>query len=47
MYGEIDFYYLKEVVTTLFERLGIKDFEYIREENNPTFHPNRTANILS
>ena len=46
MYGQIDFYYLKEVVTALFEKLGIKDFEYVKEESNPTFHPNRTANIL-
>ncbi|MCF6465211.1 phenylalanine--tRNA ligase subunit beta [Clostridium sp. Cult2] len=46
MYGDIDFYDLKEVVVTLLERLGIKDLEYTKEENNPTFHPNRTANIL-
>lgn len=46
MYGNVDFYNIKEVVEALFERLGIKDLEYQREENNPTFHPNRTANII-
>ncbi|MCF6462096.1 phenylalanine--tRNA ligase subunit beta [Clostridium sp. Cult1] len=46
MYGDVDFYDLKEVVVTLLERLGITDLEYSKEDKNPTFHPNRTANIL-
>lgn len=46
MYGCGDFYDIKEAVETLLERLGIKDVEFIREENNPTFHPNRTAKVL-
>lgn len=46
MYGNVDFYDLKEVVVTLLERLGIKDLEYIKEDKNPTFHPNRTGNLL-
>ena len=37
---------MKEVVVTIYERLGIKGLEYVKEENNPTFHPNRTANII-
>ena len=45
-YGENDFYYLKESVEILLNRLGIHGSEYIREENNPTFHPGRTAKIL-
>ena len=45
-YGKEDFYFLKEVVNTLLESLGIKDVEYIREENNPSFHPGRTAIVL-
>ncbi len=46
-YGEkIDFYLLKEVVEILLSRLGIKDIEFIRETNNPTFHPGRTAKVL-
>lgn len=45
MYGSSDFYTLKGVVETLFEKLGIKDYEYIREKNDPSFHPGRTATI--
>jgi len=46
MYGEEDFYSLKETVEILFERLGIYGLEFVPERNNPTFHPNRTARIL-
>lgn len=46
MYGNVDFYDLKEIVVILLERLGIKDLEYTKETKNPTFHPNRTANLL-
>ena len=46
MYGKVDFYDLKEVVDKVFERLGIKDVEYIREEDYPTFHPGRTAKLV-
>ncbi|GFN36048.1 phenylalanine--tRNA ligase subunit beta [Tepidimicrobium xylanilyticum] len=46
MYGNVDFYYLKEIITVVLERLGIREFDYIKEENNPTFHPNRTANVM-
>src|SRR5699024_3280459 len=40
------FYYIKETVQNLLSRLGINNVEYIREENNPTFHPGRTANLV-
>lgn len=46
MYGDVDYYYIKGVVETLFKRLGMEDFRYLREENHPTFHPGRTANIV-
>ncbi|WP_353092506.1 phenylalanine--tRNA ligase subunit beta [Tissierella praeacuta] len=46
VYGDKDFYYLKEVVDKTLYRLGIKDVEYIREENNSTFHPGRTAKLI-
>ena len=46
-YGDKDFYFLKEIVNTIFDRLGIRDIEYVREENNPSFHPGRTANVLT
>ncbi len=45
MYGCGDFYDIKEVIEILLGRLGIRDIEFSREENNPTFHPNRTAKI--
>ncbi len=46
MYGNVDFYDLKEAVEILFDRLGIEGVEYIPEENNLTFHPTRTAKIM-
>ncbi|NLY44681.1 MAG: phenylalanine--tRNA ligase subunit beta [Tissierella sp.] len=45
-YGEGDFYSLKETIEILLNRLGIYGTEYIREENNSTFHPGRTAKLL-
>ncbi|WP_313756789.1 phenylalanine--tRNA ligase subunit beta [Tissierella sp.] len=46
VYGDKDFYYLKEVVDKTLDRLGIKGIEYIREEDNLTFHPGRTAKLI-
>lgn len=46
MYGEGDFFTLKGVIDELFKRMGIKDYHYLREENNPTFHPGRAASIV-
>lgn len=46
MYGDVDFYSLKEIVDTLFQRLGIKNVEYVPKEDNPIFHPYRTAEII-
>lgn len=46
VYGGKDFYYLKEVVDKTLDRLGIKGIEYIREEDNLTFHPGRTAKLI-
>lgn len=45
-YGKEDFYYLKEIIEKMLSRLGIQGIEYTREENNPTFHPGRTANLI-
>lgn len=46
MFGDADFYDLKEVVEILFDRLGIEGLDFVQENDNPTFHPNRTASIL-
>lgn len=46
MYGDTDFYYIKEIVEILFEILGIEGCEYLPEKSNNSYHPNRTANIV-
>lgn len=46
-YGEDDFFFLKESVNKVLNRLGIKDLSYIREEENESFHPGRTAKITA
>ncbi|RKD27292.1 phenylalanyl-tRNA synthetase beta subunit [Caminicella sporogenes DSM 14501] len=47
MYGDdVDFFDLKGAVCTIFERLGIKDYEFIPEKNHLTFHPGRCATIV-
>ncbi|WIV11401.1 phenylalanine--tRNA ligase subunit beta [Proteiniborus sp. MB09-C3] len=45
MYGNSDFFTIKGVLDTMLEKLGIKDYDYIREKNDPIFHPGRTATI--
>lgn len=44
-YGENDFYFMKESLEIILDRLGIKDISYNRESNNPTYHPGRTATL--
>lgn len=46
-YGDDDFLFLKESVNKVLNRLGIKDVSYIREEDNESFHPGRTAKIIA
>lgn len=46
-YGDDDFFFLKESVNKVLNRLGIKDVSYIREEDNESFHPGRTAKIIA
>lgn len=46
MYGGVDFFDLKGVLETLLKELGIGDFQLVRETENPTFHPGRTAALL-
>lgn len=45
MYGESDFFSIKGIIDELLKKLGIDSYEYLREENHPSFHPGRTANI--
>ncbi len=46
-YGQKDFYFMKETLETVFERLGVKNLSYEREEKNPSFHPGRAATVYS
>lgn len=46
MYGKEDFFTLKGVVEVLLRELGIAEYEFAAERNNPTYHPGRCANIL-
>lgn len=45
MYGDVDFYSLKEVVETLLKELGIKNASYVALTDNDTYHPGRAAKI--
>ena len=46
-YGDDDFFFLKESVNKVLNRLGINELSYIREEENESFHPGRTAKIFA
>ena len=46
MYGKEDFFTLKGIVETLLDGLGIKEYEFIVEKNNPSYHPGRCANVI-
>ncbi|MCX7708658.1 MAG: phenylalanine--tRNA ligase subunit beta [Clostridia bacterium] len=43
LYGKVDFYDLKGAVESLLAELRVTGYEFIRESENPTFHPGRTA----
>ncbi len=46
-YGkEEDFFTVKGMVENLLADLGIQGVSYMREENNPTFHPGRCATLV-
>ncbi len=45
MYGDCDFLNLKGAVENVLSALGIKKAKYVRESENPTFHPGKTAAI--
>lgn len=46
MYGDADFYDLKGAVEELLDVLGIRNYEFVPERSNPTFHPGRTARLV-
>ncbi|MBE7037497.1 MAG: phenylalanine--tRNA ligase subunit beta [Ruminococcaceae bacterium] len=47
MYGGYDFYDLKGSIEAILDNLNIKDYEFVAEGENTTFHPGRCARILS
>lgn len=46
-YGNKDFYFLKESVQIVLERMGIRDLKFKPLNTHPSFHPGRTAEIYS
>lgn len=46
MYGARDYYDIKGTIELLFQSLGIRKYEFIRETENTSFHPGKTAKIL-
>lgn len=46
LYGNRDFYSLKGIIENLLNELGIDKAEYVRETENPAFHPGRTSKLL-
>ena len=46
-YGNRDFYFLKESVQIVLERMGIRDLKFKPLITHPSFHPGRTAEIYS
>lgn len=46
MYGNEDFFTLKGAINSLLDSLGIKEYDYEVEKNNPTYHPGRCAKVI-
>ena len=46
MYGEdVDFYVLKGIIENILELSSIQRYDVAREDQNPSYHPGRTANV--
>lgn len=43
MYGSVDYLYLKGIIEELVEGLDVEKVSLKREDNNPSFHPGKTA----
>lgn len=46
MYGNVDYFHVKGIVENVIEILGIKNAQFARESENPTFHPGKTAALM-
>ncbi|NFN88120.1 phenylalanine--tRNA ligase subunit beta [Clostridium sporogenes] len=45
LYGAVDYFNLKGIVENILDGLGIENWKLKRQEENPTFHPGRTAEL--
>jgi phenylalanyl-tRNA synthetase beta chain len=46
MYGGFDFLDIKGTIELLLKNLGIRKYEFIRDSENPSFHPGKTARLI-
>ena len=46
MYGKVDFFDIKGAVEGLLAKLNVSDYEFVRETEDATFHPGRTAALM-
>lgn len=46
MYGNYDFYYIKSMILSLFNQLGIENYEILKNRENKTYHSGRCADIM-
>lgn len=42
----VDFYYLKGVLESLFEQIGVTGYSFEPERENPSYHPGRAARVV-
>lgn len=47
MYGGVDFYDIKGICEEIFTRLHIEDVEFVPVNDDPVYHPGRTARIVA
>lgn len=47
VYGSKDFYFVKESLQIVFERMGIRNLRFKPLSSHPSFHPGRTAEVCS
>ncbi|GAA0069136.1 phenylalanine--tRNA ligase subunit beta [Clostridium sardiniense] len=46
IYGEVDYLNLKGIVENLIDGLGVKGVKFLRESENPSFHPGKTTKLI-
>ena len=45
-YGRLSFFQFKGVIEAICRELNVKDVQFVADQNNPSYHPGRCANIL-